>query len=96
VNVIKACRIPLASGLKTVDTEHVAPAAREAGQVFAVIKKSFLSFPVMVTLLMAAAVVPVFATVVLCAALVFPVVVTGYVKDTGVKVNVVAAPASVV
>jgi hypothetical protein len=52
--------------------------------------------PVIATLVIAAAVAPVFATVVLDAVLVFPVVVTGNVNDVGVKVSVVAAPAMLI
>ena len=91
VNVSAACRIPPAAGLKTTETAHVAPAAREEGQVLVEIVKSPGLSPATVTLVMDAAVAPVFMTVVLDAALVLPVLVTGNVNEVGAKVSVVAA-----
>ena len=93
VNTSEPSRIPLASGLKVTATVQVAPAASEAGQALLEIRKSAWSFPLMAILVIDTAVVPVFFTVVLNAALVFPVEVTGKVRDDGVNVKVVAARA---
>jgi hypothetical protein len=96
VNVSVPSRIPLVAGLKTTETVHVAPAASEDPQVLLEIEKSPGSLPPMATLLIVTAVVPVFLTVVVNAALELPVVVTGNVNEDGVKVNVVAARTMVV
>lgn len=91
VNVRVASRIPATVGLKVTETVQVVPAVSDDGHVLVEMAKSPGSLPVMATLVMDAAVAPVFLTVVLTAALVIPVVVTGNVKDDGVKVSVVAA-----
>jgi hypothetical protein len=81
--------------LNTTDTVHVAAAASELVQVLAEMTKSPVFAPEIAMLVKVAVLVPVFFTVVVCAALVLPVVVTGNEKDAGVNVRVVAAAARV-
>ena len=96
VNVSEDWRMPASTGFNTTETVHVAPERSEVVQVFVEMAKSVESTPAMAMLLIVAVVAPVFFTVVVCAALVLPVMVTGKDNVAGVKVRVVAAPARVV
>lgn len=90
----EALRAPVAAGLNSTDTVQLAPAASEAAHVFAEIRNEPGFVPVSVSEVSVTAVVPVFFTVTICAAVVELTGVEAKVSDGGVTETVrpVAVP----
>lgn len=83
-----ATRLPIAAGVNATFTVHEAGAVSEAGQLFAVIGKSFGSVPAMVSLVRETVPEPPAAMVKVCAAEVDPTVCEPKDSDDGLMVMV--------
>jgi len=83
----EAVSVPVAAGLNSTDTAHVAPTASVVVQVFAEIRYELASVPVSVSEVSVNAAVPEFFTVTTCAAVVVPTTVEANVKLVGDSVT---------